>query len=349
MEPAVAIPEAALWRGSEVAGIDDFAVDMDPSACATLEEAALRLATEGVDPVEVGPDDLPLGGLGSTIEAVRDEVLAGSGMVLLRGFPVDRLSGDGIAMFFWGIGLRLGRAVSQSVMGDRLGRVVDVTDVDPHARAYRNRTELTPHSDPTDLLAFLCIVPAAEGGESRFVSSATVHEEIRAARPDLLEHLYRGFHYHRFGEQEEGSDPVTPWRVPVYSVCDGLLSCRFVKEYVEMAADDQNPAVEITAAEREALDLFEATTQSTDLRIAFTLQPGEAIIANNYTVLHARTAFTSNPDRRRELLRLWMAADPTRPVVQEVAIYDRAYHGGEAGVPPQPGRMPSLASRFDQD
>ncbi|MEO2113275.1 MAG: TauD/TfdA family dioxygenase [Acidimicrobiales bacterium] len=349
MESAVAIPEAALWRGSEVAGIDDFAVDMDPSACATLEEAALRLATEGVDPVEVGPDDLPLGGLGSTIEAVRDEVLAGSGMVLLRGFPVDRLSGDGIAMFFWGIGLRLGRAVSQSVMGDRLGRVVDVTDVDPHARAYRNRTELTPHSDPTDLLAFLCIVPAAEGGESRFVSSATVHEEIRAARPDLLEHLYRGFHYHRFGEQEEGSDPVTPWRVPVYSVCDGLLSCRFVKEYVEMAADDQNPAVEITAAEREALDLFEATTQSTDLRIAFTLQPGEAIIANNYTVLHARTAFTSNPDRRRELLRLWMAADPTRPVVQEVAIYDRAYHGGEAGVPPQPGRMPSLASRFDQD
>ena len=349
MESAVAIPEAALWRGSEVAGIDDFAVDMDPSACATLEEAALRLATEGVDPVEVGPDDLPLGGLGSTIEAVRDEVLAGSGMVLLRGFPVDRLSGDGIAMFFWGIGLRLGRAVSQSVMGDRLGRVVDVTDVDPHARAYRNRTELTPHSDPTDLLAFLCIVPAAEGGESRFVSSATVHEEIRAARPDLLEHLYRGFHYHRFGEQEEGSDPVTPWRVPVYSVCDGLLSCRFVKEYVEMAADDQNPAVEITAAEREALDLFEATTQSTDLRIAFTLQPGEAIIANNYTVLHARTAFTSNPDRRRELLRLWMAADPTRPVVQEVAIYDRAYHGGEAGVPPQPGRMPSLTSRFDQD
>ena len=349
MESAVAIPEAALWRGSEVAGIDDFAVDMDPSACATLEEAALRLATEGVDPVEVGPDDLPLGGLGSTIEAVRDEVLAGSGMVLLRGFPVDRLSGDGIAMFFWGIGLRLGRAVSQSVMGDRLGRVVDVTDVDPHARAYRNRTELTPHSDPTDLLAFLCLASAAEGGESRFVSSLTVHEEIRAARPNLLEHLYRGFHYHRFGEQEEGSDPVTPWRVPVYSVCDGLLSCRFVKEYVEMAADDQNPAVEITAAEREALDLFEATTQSTDLRIAFTLQPGEAIIANNYTVLHARTAFTSNPDRRRELLRLWMAADPTRPVVQEVAIYDRAYHGGEAGVPPQPGRMPSLTSRFDQD
>jgi hypothetical protein len=75
----------------------------------------------------------------------------------------------------------------------------------------------------------------------------------------------------------------------------------------------------------------------------------KAIIANNYTVLHARTAFTSHPDRKRELLRLWMAADPTRPVVREVAIYDRAYHGGEAGVPEQPGLMPSFATKFDLD
>lgn len=348
MEPVVAIPGAGLWRGSQVAGIADFAVDLDRAACATLEEAAVRLVAAGIDPVDAGPDELPLGDLGSTIEVVRHEALHGTGMVLLRGFPVGRLSGDEIAMFFWGIGLRLGRAVSQSVMGDRLGHVIDVTDVDPHARAYRNRTELTPHCDPTDLLAFLCLATAAEGGESRFVSSLTVHEEIRETRPDLLAHLYRGFHYHRFGEQEAGTGPVTPWRVPVYSVCDGLLSCRYVKEYVEVAADE-DPDIEITDVEREALELFEATAQRPDLRIAFTLQPGEAIIANNYTVLHARTAFTSHPDRERELLRLWMAADPTRPVVREVAIYDRAYHGGEAGVPEQPGLMPSFATKFDLD
>ncbi len=347
MEPEVAIPEAALWRGSDVTCIDDFAVDLYPAACATLEEAAVRQVANGLHPVDVEPGYLPLGDLEPTIEAARHEALNGTGMVLLRGFPVDRLSDDEMAMFFWGIGLRLGRAVSQSVMGERLGHVIDVTDVDPHARAYRNRSELTPHCDPADLLSFLCLAAAAEGGESRFVSSLTVHEEIRATRPDLLEHLYRGFHYHRFGEHEEGTEPVTPWRVPVYSVCDGLLSCRYVKEYVEIAADE-DPNVEITAVEREALELFEATTQRPDLRVAFTLQPGEAIIANNFMVLHARTAFTSHPDRRRELLRLWMAAQPPRPVVREIALYDRAYHGGEVGVPPQPGRVPSFASRFDQ-
>ncbi|MBQ90082.1 MAG: taurine catabolism dioxygenase TauD [Acidimicrobiaceae bacterium] len=345
------LPEPASsghWRGSAVAGIEDFAVDLDPADAATLEAAAHRWATAGKDPVEAEPEDLPVGDLAPTLEAIRNEVLHGSGMVLLRGFPVDRLSADAVATFFWGIGLRLGRAVSQSVMGERLGRVVDVTDVDPHARAYRNRSELTPHSDPADLLAFLCLAAAAEGGESRFVSSYTVHEEIRAARPDLLPVLYRGFRYHRFGEHEPGCPPVTPWRVPVFSVYEGLLSCRYVKEYVEIAADEE-PDVEITPAEREALDLFEATAQRDDLRVRFTMRPGEAIVANNFTVLHARTAFTSHPDRRRELLRLWLAADPPRPIRREVALYERAYHGGEPGVPPQPGREPSFASRFDPD
>ena len=141
---------------------------------------------------------------------------------------------------------------------------------------------------------------------------------------------------------------MTPWRVPVYSVCDGLLSCRYVREFVEIAADE-DPAIEITDDEREALELFEATAQRPDLRVAFTLQPGEAVVANNFTVLHARTAFTCDTDRRRELLRLWMAAEPPRPVVREIALYERAYHGGEVGVPPQPGRVPSFASRFDQN
>ena len=114
-------------------------------------------------------------------------------MVLLRGFPVDRLSSEEIALFFWGVGLHLGTAVSQSVMGERLGRVVDVTDVDPHARAYRNRSELTPHTDPADLLAFLCLTPAARGGESHFTSSLTVYDELHQTQPEVLEVLERGF------------------------------------------------------------------------------------------------------------------------------------------------------------
>jgi hypothetical protein len=45
---------------------------------------------------------------------------------------------------FWGIGTHLGRGLSQSVMGDRLGHVKDFSREDPGARAYRNKQELSP-------------------------------------------------------------------------------------------------------------------------------------------------------------------------------------------------------------
>jgi hypothetical protein len=341
------LPKRGLWRGSDVNGVEDFAMDLDPISASTLEKVAIDLASEEGDVTDATQHDLPLGELEETIEGVQREILEGTGMVLLRGFPVDRLSSREIAYFFWGIGLGLGNAVSQSVMGEKLGRVIDATDVDPHARAYRNRTELTPHTDPSDILAFLCLYPGATGGISHFVSSLTVYEEISENNPEVLEVLQRGFHYHRFGEQEPDCPDITPWRVPVFSAREGKLSCRYVKEFIEIAADE-NPDAVLSTEEKEALKIFESTAQRQDLRVTFTLQPGELILANNYTVLHARTAFTNHPQRKRELLRLWLTAKPTRPVVKEVFIYERAYNGGEHGIVPQTGQMPSFASRFDQ-
>ena len=341
------LPAESLWRGSETHGIEDFVINLDPVAASTLEKAATDLASKEGEVTDATKQDLPLGDLKETVEKVRNEILNGTGMVLLRGFPVDRLSSREIAFYFWGIGLNLGDAVSQSVMGEKIGHVIDATDIDPHARAYRNRTELTPHTDPSDILAFLCLYPGATGGISHFVSSLTVYEEISKNNPEVLEVLQRGFHYHRFGEQEPDCPDITPWRIPVFSAREGKLSCRYVKEFIEIAADE-NPDAALSAEEIAALEIFETTAQRQDLRTTFTLQPGELILANNYTVLHARTAFTNHPERKRELLRLWLTAKPTRPVVKEIFIYERAYNGGEHGIVPQPGRIPSFASKFDQ-
>ena len=341
------LPLENLWRGSETSGIEDFAIDLTPEETFDLEKVSIRLAEKEVEITDLKQEDLPLGKLEQVINKVKNEVLEGSGMVLLRGLPVERLLTKEISLFFWGIGLQLGKAISQSVMGERLGHVIDVTDVDPHARAYRNRTELTPHIDPGDMLAFLCLQPSATGGESRFVSSLTVYQEIVKNNPEVIDVLQNGFHYHRFGEQEEGCPDITPWRVPVYSEKERKLSCRYVKEFVEIAADE-DPKCQFSNEEREALNIFEATAQREDLRVDFKLKPGEVIFANNYTVLHARTSFTNHPDRKRELLRLWLSTNPTRPVVREIFLYEQAYNGGEPGIVPQPGKIPSFASRFDQ-
>jgi hypothetical protein len=72
--------------------------------------------------------------------------------VVVRRLPVEDYSKDEIGMIFWGIGTHLGRGLSQSVLGDRLGHVKD-----PLARAYRNKQELSPHTDSCDLVGLVCL------------------------------------------------------------------------------------------------------------------------------------------------------------------------------------------------
>jgi hypothetical protein len=107
-----------------------------------------------------------------------------------------------------------------------------------------------------------------------------------------------------------------------------------------MAADEDANIV-ISELGHEALEYLEARAARSDLHIEFTLDVGEAIVANNFTVLHARSAFEdrSDSDRKRHLLRLWLAADPPRPLVPEILHYDR-----EPGIPAQPDRQPSYAT-----
>lgn len=332
------IDPATLWRGDQWgSSTAAVTVDLEPDLLAPLLARARGHASAGTDASTLTADDVPLGPLEATIDRIADEVVEGRGLVLVSGIPVFELTVDEAAIVWWAIGLHLGTPVSQSVMGDRIGHVVDVSGKDPHARAYRNASELTPHTDPADILAFLCLRPAKTGGTSRFTSAMTVHEELRRRRPDLLAPLYRGFRYHRFGEQAADSEPITPHLLPVFSECDGRVSCRYVRQYIEIAASERDD-IELTATDREALDVFEAIAAEPGVGLEFTLDSGEGVIANNFTVLHARTAFEdhADPGRKRHLLRLWIAAHHPRPLRPEVALYD-----GEPGIAPQPGRTPS--------
>ena len=332
---------ATLWRSSE-RPLSEFRRTLPANDLDDLLEAARRCAAAERPATDLTATDLPVGPLAGFLDELRSELIDGSGFVLLDGVPVHDQPLAVTECVFWGIGLQLGTAVSQSVMGERLGHVRDMTKGDPHARAYRNRSELTPHSDPADILSFLCINPSASGGVSRFVSSATIHETIRSERPDLLERLYRGYRYHRLGEFRPGSGPVTDHRVPVFSVHESLVSCRYVRQYIEVAADEFDD-ISLDALDREAFELLESLAADPSLHHQFTMQSGEAVFANNFTVLHARSSFQDAEGQPpRHLLRLWLSTDPKRPVTPNILHYD-----GEPGIPAVAGRMPSYETSVE--
>jgi hypothetical protein len=155
--------------------------------------------------------------------------------------------------------------------------------------------------------------------------------------PEVLERLYRGYVFHRRGEEQPGDLPHTPYRVPVYSDVDGKVSVRYVRSYVE--AGETAVGRRMGEAELAVLDRFEAISKRPEWMLEFTLRPGEMYFLNNYTILHARTAFEDfeEEDRRRHLLRLWLEAPWMRKVHPHVQLFE-----GGAGIAAVTGRTPTF-------
>ena len=101
-------------------------------------------------------------------------------------------------------------------MGDRVVHVVDTSDQDPNARAYRNRQELGLHTDLCDVIVMLSISKAKRGGVSRSASAHSGYTEILARDPRALDILFRGFQMYRVGERGPGNYPIHHTAYPFF-------------------------------------------------------------------------------------------------------------------------------------
>jgi hypothetical protein len=317
------IDHPGAWRASDFENLADITVVLEAHHLDALHRALEVARGSGRDLEALERQHFPLDAIAGDLDRIRHQVQHGRGIVLLRGLPVGRYSRDDMCRMFWGLGTHFGRAVSQSLMGDRLGHVTDVSGDNPGERGYRSRRELDMHTDSDDILMMMCLQVAKSGGQSRFVSALTIYNEMLEAHPQRLAPLERGFRYHWRGEQAEGEEPVTTFRVPVFSRCAGMTSCVYLRAFIDMAAEDLGEP--FSDEEKAALDTFERLAARTDLQLALELEPGDAFLVNNYTVLHARTAFEDHDSqqRRRHLLRLWLKAHEGRPVVEAVRRFYR--------------------------
>ena len=317
------IEHPGAWTRADFEDLADITFELDERHLQALDRGLGAARASGRPTEELRREDFPLVGIENDLDAIRDQVQNGRGLVLLRGLPVARYSRQDMYRMFWGLGSHFGRAVSQSLMGDRLGHVTNVSGDNPSERGYRSRRELDMHTDSDDILIMACLQDAKRGGQSRFVSTVSIYNVMLAERPELVHILMRGFRYHWRGEQAEGEEPISRFRVPVFSLCDGVLSCVFLRAFIDMAAEALGQP--LSDEETAALDYFQELSERADLQVALNLAPGDAYVANNYTVLHSRTAFEDHvaDNERRYLLRLWLKTVDGRPVVDAVRRFYR--------------------------
>jgi hypothetical protein len=335
MQPTVPIEpirHRAAWKASELGSKEELAIDLAPRHLDAIEHALREARAQGHSVATLRRDCFPLASIAGDIAAWRHELTEGSGLLLLRGFPIERYSVEDWELIFLGLGAHFGEPVSQSNLGDRVGHVINVGGQDRRERAYRNNRELTLHTDRCDYIGMLCLQKAKQGGVSSYASALTVHNEIAASRPELLEPLYAGYRLHRFGEQPAGEPVVTDTRIPVFSIADGCPNVIYIRGYIELAV--QEGFYSLDELEREALDYFDEIANRPDVRLDLMLEPGEATFTNNCVLLHRRSAFEDHEDprRRRHLLRLWLV-DRGRPATAAVRL-----HKTERGIEKQEGR-----------
>jgi hypothetical protein len=321
----------AAWKATAFRSKDDFSLDLSARQIDALEAETAAFKKSGGDHADLNPRTFPLASIRDDLQSWRNEILHGRGLLMLRGFPVDRMDEDDLRLLFLGLGTHFGRPVSQSANGELIGDVVNIGDKDRNERAYRSSRELKLHTDRCDHIGMLCIRKAMEGGTSGYASALAVHNEILATKPELLGPLYNGFHHHRFGEQPPGEPVVTKERIPTFSVTDGVPNVICIRGYIELAVDEGHVA--LSDLEMEALDTFEALADQPEFRLDLTIEPGEATFMNNCCILHTRTAFEDSPDpaQKRLLFRLWLREDE-RPSAPGVIV-----HKGQ-GILPREGK-----------
>jgi hypothetical protein len=303
------------------------------SECAEVFEATKAVMAQGLDPEGFGRSDFPLPGLASLLDGLAQELHKGRGCILIRGLPVDDYDETELQAAYWGIAAHFGEAISQNSKGQRLAAVTDHgNDISRgNTRGYTTSAALYPHSDMCQMTGLLCVQPAVEGGESQVVSSLSIYNHIWATKPEYLETLFRGFHHDLRGEGPKAEiDEVTDHRVPVFSECEGWLSCGFnPKICINGEAKRGTP---VSAEEIAALEYVSEVAVRPELSHETILQAGDIQIVNNHTILHSRSAFTDaeDPLKRRKLFRLWLNPHLQRSLEPEFA--DRYNTGPNCGV-----------------
>lgn len=326
---------AAAWYGPEIAKRDDWQMPLSAAEVAEVEAATRALVARDADIAVLKPQDFPLPTLGRKLRSrVDDEVLSGRGFLLLRGLPVERWSMRESATAFFGLGAHLGSARSQNGKGHVLGHVQDLgMDVnDPNVRIYQTHVRQTYHTDSCDIVGLLCLKTAKSGGLSALVSSTTIFNEMHRRRPDLLKLLFQPIATDRRGEVPEGQKPF--FEIPVFNWHQGYLTAIYQRQYID-SAQRFPEAPRLTPAMVEALDLFDELANDPALNTFMEFKPGDVQLVHNHTMLHDRTGFDDwpEPERRRHLLRLWLAADAARPLPEIFAQrYGQVTIGDRGGI-----------------
>ncbi len=310
--PSGPIGGQAAWTGADMAQRTDWIETFSAAERAEIDAAIAEHKAAGREMGEITPATFRLPTLAPRLTRILGDIQHGRGFALLRGFDVASRPIEDSAIGYLGIGAHLGGFRSQNAKGHLLGHVKDLgLDIrNPKVRYYQTNRELEFHTDSCDIVGLICLKTAKSGGGSRIVSSVAIHDRMLAESPELWRALFNAMPTDRRGEIPPG---MLPWfEIPVFNWHKGDLSTIYSGQYIRSAQENFPQARRLTAVEHAALDRLDELAAEMSLEMEF--RPGDMQFIHNHQLLHSRTDFEDwpEPERRRHLLRLWLAPRQAR-------------------------------------
>ncbi len=321
------VTDASAWRGPEMETDRSWEYFLEDGHISELETALGALKKSGLKLAEISAADFPLPRLAKMLASISADLRSGRGFALLRGFPVEAHDDPDLELMYYGLCRHIGMGMTQN--GDAgLIHYVTAGALKPNqgSRGVGFPRFVPLHMDLMDIVSLLCVRQAGDAPESHLASSTTIYNEILRRRPDLMARLQVGFEWDRMGEHGAGENPTSGYQVPLFSQVDGVVSCRYNRNWITSANARKNEPM--SEADEAILDLIDEIAAET--RLAFPFQNGDVQFCNNYTILHGRDAHAEEKveDRMRVLMRIWLNVPRFRQFSDEAVVrYGIGYHG----------------------
>lgn len=320
----ISAPPPHAWYPEDLRRDASWILRLTPEAADGFDSALAVAKASGKPTLELTADDFPLPPASS--QALRQAFAStqtGFGFCLVKGFPVQRWSVEDARLAYWCMGLHAGVGRTQNRASDFMNDVRDAggTYKVTNGRGYNTNKGLDFHVDSCDVVALLCLHGAKAGGTSLVTSSIALRDAIARQRPDLLEVLRQPFFYSYQGAQDPSLPPY--YQCPILGQAGEHFSLRVNRKNITAAQADFPEVPRLSPAQVEALDLLDSLYADPQLCYAMQLEQGDLQLLNNYVTVHSRTDFEDfpEPERKRHLLRLWLAIPQSQPLPAEWEAY----------------------------
>jgi len=295
--------DSLAWEKSLDQNPDNFLMKLSTDSISELNEKKDIIQTCEIDNFPILQNEI--------LELKQQCLIHGNGFFILDGICLANFSDQHVKEIFRIISTSLGQLYVQNIKNEKFVIITDEgKSMKTGGRYHQTKDGGSFHTDSPqwenvpDFIGLLCIRPAKIGGESKFVSAYTVHNQLLKLNPNFLESLYKNFHFDKRNEFKKNESPTT--FEPIFRYENNKLKFRYLRNYINDGQKLVNQP--LTNDQNHILDELDKIIHDEKFAVSYDLHKFDMTFFANHRIIHGRTSFedSTDYDKKRYMVRSWI-------------------------------------------